>query len=143
MILDEKLNFESELKGKCLKFNKSIGVIKKLQNILPRQALLTISKSFVRSHLDYGDIIYHQPKNKSFCQRLDFYQHNAASAITEAIRGISQTKMYKELVLESLKFRRYFRRLCTFFKIEQSVLPSYLFNLIPQSNRTLQHPTIR
>ena len=66
MILDEKLNFESELKGKCLKFNKSIGVIKKLQNILPRQGLLTISKSFVRSHLDYGDIIYHQPKNESF-----------------------------------------------------------------------------
>ena len=143
MILDEKLNFESDLKGKCLEFNKSIGVIKKQQNILPRQALLTISKSFVRSHLDYGDIIYHQPKNESFRQKLDSYQHNADLAITEAIGGTSQTKMYKELVLESLKFRRYFRRLCTFFKIQQSGLPSYLFNLTPQSNRTLQHPTIR
>ena len=39
IILDEKLNFESHLKEKCFKFNKSIGVIKKLQNILPRQAL--------------------------------------------------------------------------------------------------------
>ena len=37
--------------------------------------------------------------------------------------------------LESLKFRRYFRRLSTFFKIQQSGLPSYFFNLIPQSNR--------
>ena len=67
MILDGKLNFESHLKEKCLKFNKSISVIKKLQNILLRQALLTIYKSFVRPHLDYEDIIYDQPKNESFC----------------------------------------------------------------------------
>ena len=61
MILGEKLNFEFHLKEKYLKFNKCIGVIKKLQNILLRQALLTIYKSFVRLHLDYGDIIYDQP----------------------------------------------------------------------------------
>ena len=125
------LNFESRLKEKCLKLDKGIGVIKKLQNILPRQALLTIYKSFVRPHLDYGDIIYDQPKNESFCQKLESHQYNAALAITRAIRGTSQTKIYQELGLESLKFRRYFRRLCTFFKIQQSGLPFYLFNLIP------------
>ena len=70
MILDEKLNFEPHLKEKCLKFNKGIGVIKKLQNFLPRQPLLTIYKSFVRPHFDYGDIIYDQPKNESFCQSI-------------------------------------------------------------------------
>ena len=32
LILDEKLNFESHLKEKWLKFNKRIGIIKKLQN---------------------------------------------------------------------------------------------------------------
>ena len=37
---------------------------KKLQIILQRQALLTICKSFVRTHLDYGDIVYDQPKNE-------------------------------------------------------------------------------
>ena len=88
MILGEKLNFESHLKEKFLKFNKSIGVIKKLQNILLRQALLTIYKSFVTPHLDYEDIIYDQPKNESFCQNLESYQYNAALAITGAIRGI-------------------------------------------------------
>ena len=134
MILDEKLNFEYHLKEKCLKSNKGIGVIKKLQNILQRQALLTIYKWFVRPHLDYRDIIYDELKNESFCQKLESYQYNAALAITGAIRDTSQTKIYKELGLESLKFRIYFRRLCTFFKIQQSGLPSYLFNLIPQSN---------
>ena len=42
LILDDKLNFKSHLREKCSKFNKGIGIIKKLQNTLPRQALLTI-----------------------------------------------------------------------------------------------------
>ena len=71
-------------------------------------------------------------RQDSFCQKLESYQYNAALAITGAIRGTSQTKIYNELGLESLRFRRYFRRLCTFFKIKQTGLPSYLFNLIPQ-----------
>ena len=43
-------------------------------------------------------------------------------------------KLYNELGLESLKFRRLFRKLCLFFKIIKHGLPEYLFNLIPQSN---------
>ena len=58
LILDEKLNFRYHLKEKYVKFNKGIGIIKKLQNRLPRQALFTIYKSFVTPHLDYRDIIF-------------------------------------------------------------------------------------
>ena len=90
-MLDEKLNFEYHLKEKRVKFNK------KLQNRLPRQVLLTIYKSLVRPHLDFGDIIYDQTNNESFCQKLESYQYNAALAITGAIRGTSQTKIYKKL----------------------------------------------
>ena len=129
LILDEKLNFEYHLKEKCVKFNKGIGIIKNLQNRLPRQALSTIYKSFVRPHLDYGDIIHDQPNNESFCQKFESHQYNAALVITGAIRGTSQTKIYTELGLESLKFRRQFRRLCTFFKIKQSG-PPYLYNFL-------------
>ena len=89
-----------------MKFNKGIGIVKNLQNVLRRQALLSIYKLFVRPHLDYGDIIYDQPNNESFRQKLESYQCNAALAITGAIRGTSETKIYKELGLESVKFRR-------------------------------------
>ena len=101
---------------------------------MPRQESLTIYKSFVRPHLDYGDIIYDQSKNERFCQKLKSYQYNTALAKTGAIRGTSQTKIYQELGIVSLKFRRYFRRFCTFFKIQQSGLPFYLFKFIPQSD---------
>ena len=45
----------------CMKqLEYALGMIKKLSNILPRDALLTIYKSFVKLYLDYGDIIYDQ-----------------------------------------------------------------------------------
>ena len=58
--------------------DKGIGVIKKLSNTLPRDALLTIYKSFVRPHLDYGDIIYDQSQNEPFSNKLESIQYNAA-----------------------------------------------------------------
>ena len=95
---------------------------------------MTIYKSFIRPHLDYGDIIYDQPNNEHFSKKLESIQYNAALAITGAIRGTSQNKLYKELGLESLKFRRKFRKLCTLFKIKTSCLPPYLFEMIPTDN---------
>ena len=101
-----------------------------MNNSLPRKALLTLYKSFVRPHLDYGDIIYDQPNNESFCNKLETVQYNAALAITGSIQGTSKVKLYKELGLESLKSRRWFRRLCCFYKIKTFGLPSYLSNFI-------------
>ena len=47
-----------------------MGLLHKFQNTLPRQALITIYKAFVRPHLDYGDILYEQAFNASFHQKL-------------------------------------------------------------------------
>ena len=80
------------------KVNKTIEFLRKLQNILPRSALLTIYKSFIRPHLDYGDIIYDQAYNTSFHQKIELLQYNACLAITGAIRGTSREKLYEELV---------------------------------------------
>ena len=113
---------------------QGVGVIRKLSKILPQNSLITIYKSFVRPHLDYGDVLYDQPNNESLCQKIESVQYNAALAITGAIKSTSQIKFYNRLGLEPLKFRRWFRRLCLFFKIIKHGLPEYLFNLIPQSN---------
>ena len=60
MFLDTKLDFQEHLKSIFSKVNKTIGLLRKLHHILPRSPLLTIYKSFIRLHLDYGDIIYDQ-----------------------------------------------------------------------------------
>ena len=52
-------------------------------------SLQHIARSFVRSHLDYGDVLYDQPNNESLCQKTESVQYNAAPAITGAIKGSS------------------------------------------------------
>ena len=81
---------------------KGMAVLRKLQNIIPRNFLLTIYRSFIRPHLDYSDI-YHQPNNGSFCQKIESIQYQAALAITCAIHETSQTKLFNELGIESMK----------------------------------------
>ena len=79
-------------------------------------------------------MIYDQPNNESFCQHIESVQYNAFLAITDAIKGTSRLKLYNEIGLKSLKFRRWFRKLCTFYKIKNTGFPLYLLNLIPKSN---------
>ena len=126
MILDSTLSFSFHLKEKIDKANKGICVIRRLFNYLPRHTLLTIYKAFVRPHLDYGDIIYHNPNNDTITQKIESVQYNAALAITGAIRGTSKEKLYSELGLEYLSDRRWCRRLCFFYKIINNQSPSYL-----------------
>ena len=58
MFLDPKLNFKEHIQNVLNKVSKTIGLLRKLQKILPKPPLITICKSFIRPHLDYGDIIY-------------------------------------------------------------------------------------
>ena len=55
--LNEKLDFNAHIKEKISKAYRGIGMIKKLQSKLSGNALLTIYKSLIRPHLDYGDIV--------------------------------------------------------------------------------------
>ena len=86
MILDTKLDFSLHLENLQNKVNKTIGLLRKLQDTLPRTSLITIFKSFIRPHLDYRDIIYDQAYNTSFHQNIESIQYNAALAITGAVR---------------------------------------------------------
>ena len=94
IILDNRLSFANHLKMILNKVNKTVGLLRKLHNILPRPALLTIYKSFIRPHLDYGDIIYDQAYNTSFHQKLELLQYNVCLAITgaDALQGKNYMK---------------------------------------------------
>ena len=67
------------------------------------KSLPTIYKVFLRALIDYGDIIYDQLHNSSFCEILESLQYKAALAITAAIQGTSREKTFQKLGLESLK----------------------------------------
>ena len=65
MIVDSKLNFDLHLTEKITKANEVIALLRRLYNDLSRNSLLTINKSNVTPHLDYGDI-YDRPNIDSF-----------------------------------------------------------------------------
>ena len=136
MHLDEALDFNHHIDQKIAKANKGIELIRKLALVLPRQSLITIYKSFIRPHLDYGGIIYHEPNNESSCNSIERVQYNATLAITGAIKWTSQLKIYNELGLESLEVRRWFRRYCVSFKIKTTQIPKYLYELLPTESHT-------
>ena len=97
MILDSKLSYENHLQSVFSRVNKAISFLRKFQPTLPRKSLLTIYKSFIRPHLDYGDVIYDRAYNESFHQNLESLQYSAAIAVTGAIRGTSSEKLFQEL----------------------------------------------
>ena len=121
MQYDKKLNFQEHLNKVKSKVNKTIDIIFKLQNVLTRSALLTIYKSYIRLHLDYGGIIYDKGFNESLHAKLESLQYNATLALTGGIRGSSTEKSYEEIDLEFLKSRLWYRKMSFFCKTFSNV----------------------
>ena len=108
MVLDEKFTFNVRVVQKRSKASKGVGILGIFSHLIQKTVLLLIYKSFIR------------PNNDSFVQKIESIQYNAALAITGSIRGSSKEKLYKELGIESLSSRRWFRRLCLIVKPKSS-----------------------
>ena len=112
-----------------------------------------IYKAFVRSHLDYCDIIYHIPSHLNqaprgvslnyLMEKVERIQYQAALAISGAWRGSSRSKIYEELGWESLSDRRMGRRILQIHKILNNKTPSYLSDKLPPNSRTLFSGNVR
>ena len=66
IVLDTKLIFEEHCKIVLCKTNITIGLVNELQNLLPRATLITIYKTFARSHCNYADVLFDQAFNTIF-----------------------------------------------------------------------------
>ena len=136
LILRSNLSFRKHLNEKIIKAKKYIGIIKHLSRYLPLKTLTQMYKSFIRPHLDYCDIIYHEPhkSDETTCaltltsqmEDVERIQYKAALAVSGAWKGSSRTKLYEELGWESLSDRRYSHRILQMHKIVNSCTPPYL-----------------
>ena len=64
-----------------------IGIFKRLSVSVLRKALLTINKSLIRPHLDYGGILYDKQGSQNFQNKLEKVVYKACLAVTGAIQG--------------------------------------------------------
>ena len=74
MLLDFRLDFQEHWKSLLKKVHKTVAILRKFQNVLPGPVLLTTYKCFVKTHLNYGDIVYDQTFNNSFHQKIESLQ---------------------------------------------------------------------
>ena len=88
---------------------------------------------YIRPHLDYGDVIYHNQR-ADLMDLVERVQYKAAFIVSECWQGTSREKLYGELGWESLSDRRWLRRLTMFYKISNRLAPDYLSNHIAQRN---------
>ena len=145
LTLDSKLSFEKHVNEKIVKAKKNIGVIKHLSKYLPRNTLDQMYKALVRPHLDYCDIIYHEPCKVNQpplgitltapMEKLEKIQYQAALAVTGTWKGSNRTKLYEELGWESLDDRRRCRRILQVHKIVNNKTPTYLKDKLPIHHR--------
>ena len=93
-------------------------------------------KLYVRLHLDYGDVIYHNQRT-DMMNLIEQVQYKAGLIVSGCWQGTNREKLNEELGWESLSDRRWFRRLNLFYKISNGVAPSYLADHIPQRSVTI------
>ena len=93
LTLDSKLSFNEHINDKIHQASKGVAHLWKLQTILLHNSLPTIYKSFIRSLLNYGDMINDQPSNALFSKKLNQVPYNVPLAITGANKGSSLWKI--------------------------------------------------
>ena len=89
---------------------KGISLLKFLSKYLDRNKLDISYKLYVRHHLEYGDVIFHQ-RSADLMKSLESVQYRAGLIVAGCWKGTSKIKLYKELGWESLSQRRTFHRL--------------------------------
>ena len=97
LVLGNKLTFKKYIKDKSTKVYSDVIKIKRLRDILPRDSVVTIYKSFIRPHLDSCDVVSDQTNNDSFFDKIEQLQYKACLAITGDIQRTSREYFYNEL----------------------------------------------
>ena len=96
MVLNESSTFAEHVKEAVIKARRGIGIIRFMARYVHRDVLDQMYKPYVRPHLDYGDVIYHN-QNLHLMSKLESTQYDAALAASGAWRGTSTDKILEDL----------------------------------------------
>ena len=82
--LDSRLKFSKHIKEKILKAMKGIALLKFLSKYVDHNVLGLSYKMYVRPHLDYGDVIYHNQRG-DLMELIERVQYKAALIVSESL----------------------------------------------------------
>ena len=113
-------------------------LLHRMQLTLPRRSLLIICKSFRKPHLDFDEVIYDQPSNALFSNKIESEQYTVTLAITGAIKAPLVMSCIKISGLSSFnKGNRWGDCVCSInvFATEQSIHIKSLLTQMRSSHR--------
>jgi hypothetical protein len=130
--LTKDLSWNIHAEETAKKANKCLGVIRPLKHRLDRQSLETLYTSYVRPVIEYADAVWDVPAdNRHTLKTLDKVQKEAAKVVSGATARCTTEELYSELGWEPLAARRKLHRASMMHKIDHSLAPTYLQDLIP------------
>ena len=104
VLFKSNLKFDEHIDNTINKVNRIIGLIKRKFKFIDKDLFLTLYKSLIQSHLDYGNLIFY-PTTKKYKQVLENAQRIATRLVPE-LRGLLYRERLVELNLSTLDYRR-------------------------------------
>ena len=133
LILDNQLSFAEHLKTIFNEVNKTIGLIRKLENSL----LFSLLRNFLHySWLSVDlllDLILTLEISFTTSQSIILFKTKLKVSNITHESGTSREIFYEKLGLESLQHCCWYRKLCYLYKIVFNKSPNYLFKVVPFS----------
>ena len=118
-----------------------INVMRKLKFKLDRKALETIFIAFIRPLIEYSDIISVVPNYEK--QELEKVHIKAARIATGTTKLVSLNPHYTEIGWHTLRQRRTNHKVTLFYKMKNTLSPTYLSSLVPQSVNSISRYNLR
>ena len=137
IIINENINWSKHINKISYSISKTIGIIRKLKNVLPSSVLLTIYNSLILPQLTYGILVWGYKSNCIFK-----LQKMALRAMTSSKYNAHTNPLFKKMHLLKVGDIHTVQQLKFFYKLTQNNLPTY-FNsfLIRRQHNIHEHLT--
>ncbi|WAQ96331.1 YWV1-like protein [Mya arenaria] len=104
ILFTSNLNFDQHINNIANKANSIIGLVRRKFTYMNKDLFLTLYKALIRSHLDYGNLVYY-PTTKKCKQIIENVQRRATRLVPE-LKGLTYEERLCELNLTTLEYRR-------------------------------------
>ena len=128
---DENLRFDIHIDNITKKANQMLGIIKRTFSFINKEIFTKLYKSLVRSHLEYGNVIW-SPFLKKQSIQIERVQRRATKLVPEC-KEMSYDKRLRYLKIYSLKGRRIRGDIIQMYKIFQGLDQVNKDNLLPMA----------
>ena len=128
--ISKDLSWHQHIENLATTAGKCLDILNALKYKLDRTTLEKLYFAFIRSKLEYANIVWDNC-SKQLSDMIEGVQYRAAKIISGAINRTSHNIVYNELCWQTLEERRHRQRLRVLYKTMHGQAPEYLQNTIP------------